>query len=188
MVLTNFLVPAYSQMLIAMSGWLQKAQEQLPLDECEALMSARLAPDMFPLSSQIRFACLQVQEATFRLRCEPLPAGLDDLAKEGFQGGDQPGSMADARARIDEALSRLRGLAPEALDAGGQMAIPLALPNGMVFDMTGEQYARDWAQAQFYFPLVTACAILRSHHVVLGKADYVPHMFAYLRPGTLPQS
>ncbi|WP_245447409.1 DUF1993 family protein [Methylobacterium sp. 17Sr1-1] len=31
---------------------------------------------------------------------------------------------------------------------------------------------------------MTAYAILRHHGVPLGKADYVPHMFAYLRPGT----
>lgn len=57
----------------------------------------------------------------------------------------------------------------------------------MVFDMTGEQYARDWALAQFYFHLITAYAILRSRKIDLGKADYVPHMFAYLRPESTPQ-
>jgi hypothetical protein len=57
----------------------------------------------------------------------------------------------------------------------------------MIFDLTGEQYARDWALAQFYFHLNTAYAILRNQKIELGKADYVPHMFAYLRPGTMPQ-
>jgi uncharacterized protein len=32
---------------------------------------------------------------------------------------------------------------------------------------------------------MTAYAILRSEGVALGKADYVAHMFAYLRPGTI---
>jgi uncharacterized protein len=31
-----------------------------------------------------------------------------------------------------------------------------------------------------------AYAILRAQGVDLGKADYVAHMFAYLRPGTMP--
>ncbi len=53
--------------------------------------------------------------------------------------------------------------------------------------MTGEQYARDWALPQFYFHAITAYAILRHHGVDLGKADYVPHMLAYVRPGTIPQ-
>ena len=57
---------------------------------------------------------------------------------------------------------------------------------GMIFDLTGEQYARDWALPQFYFHLMTAYAILRKEGVELGKADYVAHMFAYLHTGTAP--
>ncbi len=33
---------------------------------------------------------------------------------------------------------------------------------------------------------MTAYAILRAQGVELGKANYVAHMFAYLRPGTAP--
>ena len=57
-----------------------------------------------------------------------------------------------------------------------------ALPIGMTFDLTAEQYARDWALPQFYFHVMTAYAFLRAQGVELGKADYVTHMFAYLRP------
>ena len=57
----------------------------------------------------------------------------------------------------------------------------LALPIGLTFDLTGTQYARDWALAQFYFHVMTAYAILRHHGVSLGKADNVAHMFGYLR-------
>jgi len=70
----------------------------------------------------------------------------------------------------------------DALDAGGDLAITIELPGGMTFDMAGEQYARDWALPQFYFHVVTAYAILRQQGVAIGKAEYVPHMFAYLRP------
>jgi len=73
-----------------------------------------------------------------------------------------------------------------ALDAGADRIGSLSLPTGKTFDMTGESYARDWAPPQFYFRLVTAGAILRGHGVGLGKADYVPHMFTYLRPGFAP--
>ena len=52
--------------------------------------------------------------------------------------------------------------------------------------VTGEQFLRDWALAQFYFHVTTAYAILRNQGVQLGKPDWVPHMFAYIRPGTLP--
>ena len=59
--------------------------------------------------------------------------------------------------------------------------ITLELPGGIIFDMTPVQYVRDWAIPQFYFHLVVAYSILRKAGVPLGKADYVPHMFQYLR-------
>lgn len=188
MSLTNLLVPTYKQMLNGLSGWLAKAQQHLPEREAEALISARLAPDMYPLSSQVRFACFQAQEATFRLRAMPVPEAVEQVARQGQQGAAQPGSIADAQATVSGALAALDGLGPDALDAGATQPITLELPTGMIFDMTGEQYARDWALPQFYFHLVTAYAILRNHGLELGKADYVPHVFAYLRPGSMPQS
>ncbi len=188
MSLTNLLVPTYKQMLNGLSGWLAKAQEGMPEREAEALMAARLAPDMYPLSSQVRFACFQAQEATFRLRGMPVPEAVEKAAREGHKGTEQPGSIADAQASISDALAVLDGLGSDSLDAGATRPITLELPTGMIFDMTGEQYARDWALPQFYFHLVTAYAILRNQGLALGKADYVPHMFAYLRPGSMPQS
>ncbi len=183
MSLTTLLVPTYRQMLTALSGWLGKAQEQT--GNAEALLSARLAPDMFTLSTQIRFSCLQAQEAPYRLRGEPFPESWHALAREGRIAGDHPGSLADAQTRIDETQAFLKTLGPNALDAGADRSIAIDLPNGMIFDMTGDQYARDWALPQFYFHLMTAYAILRHKGVDLGKADYVQHAFAYLRPGTM---
>lgn len=187
MSLTRLLVPTYQQMLKALSGWLEKAQSQVPESEAETLLSARIASDMFPLSTQVRFACLQAQEAVFRLREEPFPESLNTLIREGQTAGERPGSIAEAQTRIIEALSFLAGLEADALDAGAERAIAIELPNGMIFDMTGEQYARDWALPQFYFHLMTAYAILRHCKIALGKADYVQHAFGYLRPGTMPE-
>jgi len=120
------------------------------------------------------------------LRGEAIPQSLDEVAAEGRNAGDVPGSLADARARIGEALSFLNSLTDDSLDAGATLPIAIELPGGISFDMTGEEYARDWALAQFYFHVITAYAILRNQGVTIGKADYVPHMFAYLRPGSMP--
>ncbi len=187
MTLTNLIVPTYTLMLKALSGWLKKAETQMPEAEAEALLSARLAPDMFPLSTQIRFVCLQAQEAVFRLRGEAFPKSFDDLVNEGRNAGERPGSLADAQARIDEAIALLESLAPDALDAEPDQSVAHELPSGMIFDLTAEQYARDWALAQFYFHLMTAYAILRSEKVALGKADFIPHLLPYLRPETMPK-
>ncbi|MBS9477513.1 DUF1993 domain-containing protein [Ancylobacter radicis] len=181
MSLSSLLLPTYRQMLTTLLALLDKAEQQMP-ERAEALLAARLAPDMFPLASQIRFSAFQAQEATYRLRGEAIPAGLAAVAAEGRAAGDTPGSLAEARARLREALSRLEALSAGALDDGASLPIALELPGGIAFDLTGEQYARDWALPQFYFHVVTAYAILRHEGVAIGKADYVPHMFAYLRP------
>lgn len=183
---TKLLVPTYTQMLQALASWLDKAQLQLPDVDSEALLSARLAPDMFPLSTQIRFACVQAQEAVFRLKGESFPASLGELVDEGRNAGERPGSFPEAKARIEETIALLENLSPDALDKDPGEAIAHELPNGMVFDLTAEQYARDWTLGQFYFHLMTAYAILRSEGIELGKADYIPHMFPYIRPDTIP--
>lgn len=188
MTLTNLLVPTYKQMLLAMAAWLEKAQIQIPKEEVEALLSARLAPDMYPLSTQIRFACLQAQEATYRLMDKPLPTTLDELGLEGRNADKQPGSFMEAQARIAEALSYLDQLSSDALDGMAQESLTLEISPDMIFDLTGEQYARDWALPQFNFHLMTAYAILRGNNVDLGKSDYVPHMFSYIRSGTSSKS
>ena len=61
--LTDLLVPTYRNMLGTLRGLLEKAESQLGSSGAEVLLRARLAPDMFPLATQIRFACLQAQEA-----------------------------------------------------------------------------------------------------------------------------
>ena len=182
--LPDLIIPTYVQMLAALSGWLRKAEAQDGVTD--ALMSARLAPDMFPLATQIRFACVQAQEGVYRLRGEAFPASISELLDEGRTAGERPGTIADACARIAQTLALLeqvRGDMP-AIDPAAPIAH--ALPQGMVFDLTAEQFVRDWALPQFYFHLMTAYAILRAQGVELGKVDYVAHMFAYLRPGSAP--
>ena len=49
-------------MLRMLLGLLDKAEAQLGADQAEALLSARLAPDMWPLATQLRFAAVQAQD------------------------------------------------------------------------------------------------------------------------------
>ncbi len=188
MSLTSLLVPTYAQMLAALAGWLDKAQAELTPADAEALLSARLAPDMFPLSTQIRFACVQAREGVLRLGGAGDAALIAELIDEGRNAGEQPGSLSDSRTRIDATLALLDSLAPDALDTDPDSALAHELPNGMILDLAAGQYARDWALSQFYFHIMTAYAILRSEKVELGKADFIPHMLPYFRPGTIPNA
>ena len=186
MTLSDIVVPTYVQMLRALSAWLAKAQAQTLGQEAEALLSARLAPDMFPLSTQVRFACVQAQEGVFRLQGTVLPASIDILLNEGRNAAEHPGSIADAQARIEETLRIVEAVPRTSLDIDPETPIAHALPAGMIFDLTAEQYVRDWTLPQFYFHVMAAYAILRAAGVDLSKTDYVAHMLPYLRPGTMP--
>lgn len=187
MTLSELLAPTYIQMLQALAAWLRKAQQEKPGAAAEALLTARLAPDMFPLSTQVRFACVQAQEGMCRLMNREFPASLQALLDEGRNAGERPGSIAEALARIDETVQWVTSLASDPADANELRPIAHALPAGMIFDLTAAQFARDWALPQFYFHVMAAYAILRSQGVGLGKADYVAHMLGFLRQGTASQ-
>lgn len=186
MILPDILAPTYVQMLGALSAWLAKAEAGKQDGTAQTLPGARLAPDMFPLSTQIRFACVQAQEGMYRLRGEAFPPLVGQLLDEGRNAGEHPGSIADAQARIAETIAIVESLAADAPSIDPVAPIAHALPQGMIFDLTAGQFVRDWALPQFYFHIMTAYAILRAQGVDLGKVDYVAHMFPYLRPGTLP--
>lgn len=167
-------IPTFSQMLRALSGQLDKGAA-FAGENASSLFEARLAPDMYPLADQVRYACYQAADAVARLSGQPSRERVEVMP-----------TFDAFKARIDETLAFL-ATTPEAAFAGAdERAIELALPNGMVLDMNGEQFLRDWALPQFYFHLMTAYAVMRQAGVPLGKPDYVPHALAYLRPGTLP--
>jgi hypothetical protein len=184
MLLQHLLAPTYIQMLGALSTWLKKADLDAAAEN--ALLSARLAPDMFPLSTQISFACVQALEGVSRLRQEPLPSSVAVLLDEGRNAAERPGSLTDALNKISATVDFVQAATLNAPDIDPLAAIAHELPQGMIFDLTAEQYVRDWAIPQFYFHVMAAYAILRSQGIELGKIDYVAHMFAYLRPGTAP--
>lgn len=181
MSLTNLLVPTYTSMLNALAGWLDKAQQHLADADPQALLAARLAPDMFPLATQVWFTCRQAQEATYRLTGSAFPQSINDLLTQGLNAQTTPGSFADVRNAVADTLALLASLAPDALDMDPDAPLEHELPNGMIFDFTAGQYARDWALPQFYFHLMAAYAILRSQNVPLGKIDYIPHLLPCLR-------
>ncbi|WP_300973469.1 DUF1993 family protein [Sphingomonas sp. LHG3406-1] len=185
---TQLLVPTFRNQLTALLGWLDKAEahalahNHAPGD----LLAVRLAVDMFPLGTQLRFASFLAQEAVYRLRGEEVPAELLAVRTHGAMRPDEPGTLDDCRAILAQALAFLDGVGETELDAAADRPLAHALPMGMVFDMTGSSYVRDWALPQVGFHVDMAYALLRSAGVPLGKRDYVPHMWAYLRPGTMP--
>lgn len=186
MTLKDTLVPTYLHMLTALSAWLGKAAGQLSQDKAATLMNARIADDMFPLLTQVCFSCAQAQEGVYRLRQQDLPASITALLEAGRSAGAGTASIAEAQAMIAETLQIVEAAAADAPDLAPDTPVAHSLPNGMIFDLTAAQYVRDWAIPQLYFHVMTAYAILRAQGVNLGKADFVAHMFRFIRPGTMP--
>jgi uncharacterized protein len=179
--LTEFLIPTYVHMLTGLKNWLHKAETQCPNGDAEALLSARLASDMFPLSTQIRFSCVQALEGVYRLQGRDFPPIILEYLDEGRAGGEHPGSLADAVRRIDDAIALVEQAATQADELAANTEIAHSLPMGMTFDMTALQFGRDWSLPQFYFHICAAYSILRAQGVELGKADYIGHAIGYLR-------
>ncbi len=165
-------VPTFAQMLKGLIAQLDKGAA-LAGDKAfdpSVLVNARLAPDMFPLSAQVRFACFQATDAVARLT--------------GLQGPGMPegeASLDDLKGHIADALAFVEGAPTAAFDGAEAREIRLELQGGLVFEMTGAQFVRDWALPQFYFHAVTAYDILRHNGVALSKRDYVAHALAYLK-------
>ena len=175
--LYDLTVPACQNGLKALSGELARALvwgTENGVGELQFAV-ARLAPDMFPLASQVRFSCVQALQPLSRLGAVSVPDFTED--SQDFAG------MQD---QIATTLAALDDVDRAALGDDLDRDVSFELPNGMVFDMPALDYVRDWAQPQFAFHRTIAYAILRHMGVPLGKADYVAYMMRYLRPGTAP--
>ena len=135
----------------------------------EALLESRLAADMFPLHTQIRFTIDQVDIALAR------------MGKFERVGDDSPiTSFAEAHARIAAAQAMVAATDPGIWPAAAD-TVEFDLPNGMGFVMQAHEYCRDWTVAQAYFHLMSAYSVLRMEGVAIGKIDYVGYMLQYAK-------
>ena len=156
----------YANMLGTLDNLVAKASAH---PKGEALLQARLAEDMFPLSTQIRFVCNMPGETLARL------TELDFTSRD-----DDPATFAEARERIAAAKVMIAAADPAGWPASGE-PVAFTLPNGMGFAMQAHEYCRDWAMPQLYFHVVAAYSILRAEGLAIGKADFVGHMMKYLK-------
>src|SRR5687767_2503049 len=128
--LTDLLIPTLTNQLRALSGWLDKAEAfaRERGENLDGLLALRLAPDMFPLTTQLRFLAFQAQEPVYRLRGEGVPDAVLDVRQEGRDGGERPGTWAEARARVAEAARFLATIGPDEFDAAADKPLAHELP------------------------------------------------------------
>ena len=137
------------------------------LADLGAALQERLAPDMFPLGTQIAFACNQPRG--FSQWCAGQP--VENLATE-------VDSVALARAHVRQTRELVSGIhaGDEKLDEVKR----IGLGPGRYCELSGRQYVSEYLLPNLYFHITTAYAILRKLGVPLGKADFMhfltPHV------------
>jgi len=156
-------VPVFVQGLKGLKVVLTKAAahvEAKKLDP-EALLKARLYPDMFPLIRQVQVATDFAKGCCARLAGEDVPA-WDDV-ETGFD---------DLIARVDRAIAYVEGLDAAKFEGAEDRDITLTR-RGETSVVKGLAYFQTQAQPNFFFHLTTAYAILRKNGVEVGKRDYL---------------
>jgi hypothetical protein len=157
-------VPVFQQMLGGLSGVLRKAEAHAAERKIEpnALLQARLYPDMFPLLRQVQVAADFAKSVSARL------AGVEVPKME-----DSELTFADLQARIAKTLAFIGGLAAADIDVASdrQIVTQAGTPKEKIF--TGQSYLLNYGLPHFFFHTTTAYAILRHNGVEVGKKDYV---------------
>ncbi len=153
----------FLQGLNGLSGVLDKAAAHVEAHKLDpdALLSARLYPDMFPLVRQVQIACDFAKGSTGRLAADDFP-GYEDIET----------TFDDLKARVAKTAAYLEGLSPESIDGSETRDIALTR-RGETIVHKGEDYLLHQALPNFFFHCTTAYDILRHNGVVLGKRDFM---------------
>jgi hypothetical protein len=165
-------------MLQSLSHILDKGAEHSRASKSDpaALVSARLAPDMYTLGQQVQIACDQAKDAIARLTCLDAPQ---------FENNEK--TLDELKARIAKTIEYVQSVRAAAFEGAEDRKIIIPIPeNNMEFEMNGLQFLRDWALPHFYFHVVTAYDILRLNGVEIGKRDYLSQVGGYLRQRSSP--
>lgn len=153
-------VPAFVRGLHILSTLLTKSEERSAEAgmASDALLEARLAEDMLPLSAQVQRVSDAAKFAAQRISGGNAPTFNDDES-----------TFEELHLRIKKTIDYLESVDAELLNAGGDREVHLNW--GPRF--SGESYLLTFALPNFYFHLVTAYDILRHKGVKLGKLDYL---------------
>lgn len=133
-----------------------------------AALQERLAPDMFPLGTQIAFACNQPRG--FSQWCAGSP--VENLARD-------VDSVELARSHIGQTRELVSGI--DADDGKLDEIKRIGLGPGVYCELPARQYVSDYLLPNLYFHTTTAYAILRKLGVPLGKADYMSFLAPHVK-------
>ena len=156
--------PVFTQMLGGLSGVLAKADAHVAAKKLDsnALLQARLFPDMFPMLRQVQVASDFAKSVSARLAGVDVPTLADDEQ-----------SFAELQSRIATVLTFISSLSPDlfAEAATRQIITQAGTPREKQF--TGQSYLFNYGLPHFFFHTTAAYAVLRHNGVEVGKKDYI---------------
>jgi len=156
-------IPRFIHTLSQLAAILDKAiaLEQAKKIDASVLPSARLAPDMLPLTSQVQIAC----DAAKGVACR-----LSGVANPVFEDSEK--TLADLKARVEKTVAFLRTFKPEQIDGTEDKELVVKV-GGNDTKFGGMQFLLGRAIPNFYFHVTTAYGILRHNGLDVGKRDYL---------------
>ncbi|MFJ3485208.1 DUF1993 family protein [Pseudomonas sp. NPDC090202] len=157
-------VPVIKQMLTALGNVLAKAEAHATEKNIQpdALLQARLFPDMFPLTRQVQIAVDFAKGAGARL------AGIEPPKYD-----DSETTFADLQALLAKTLAFLATITPEQVNGNEEREIVLRPGTDKEKRLSTQNYLVHYALPQFFFHVTTAYDLLRHNGVEVGKRDYM---------------
>jgi len=160
--MTPFLIISEIKKLLGgIDGWLDKAVAHATAKKFDVntLLTARLAPDMFPLVRQIQATCDQAKYAAARVAGKEVPSHAD--TEQTFD---------ELRARVKSVLAFLDTFSAKDFEGTDERSVTTPRWEGK--SMTATNYLIEHAMPNFFFHAMAPYAILRHHGVDGGNRDY----------------
>jgi uncharacterized protein len=157
--------PIFKSMLSNLDYFLVKAQAHAEAKKFDPanLLTARLAPDMLPLTRQVLIACDASKFCMARLSGVEAPK-FDDTES----------TIEQLRGRISKTIAYIDSVGADKINGTEDKDITFPIGrDGSTRTMKGEAYLKHWAMPNMYFHVTTAYALLRHNGVDLGKTDYL---------------
>jgi hypothetical protein len=155
--------PVFVRMLRNLDAVLDKGAAHCAARKIDpaVLVNARLFPDMFPLTAQVRIAGDFAKGAVARLTGNEPPKFEDNEA-----------TFDDLKARIAKTIAYVESVRPEQFDGAETRTVTMKM-RGEDKSFDGLTYLANIVLPNFYFHVTTAYDILRHNGVELGKKDFI---------------
>jgi uncharacterized protein len=128
----------------------------------DALLTARLFPDMFTFTKQVQLTTDFAKGPTSRLASVEIPKYADDEK-----------TFPELKARIAKTIAYLDSFKPEQFSGSDDKDITFPAGPEKTLTLSGSRYLLGVAHPNFYFHFATAYDILRHNGVELGKRDFI---------------